>query len=64
MDYHIHMPMFFEGLREVEDPYKTIANQGIREMIKKCPDKVLPVIPQLIVPLKSKWTVAMSANKK
>ena len=53
LDYHLHLPIFFEGLRELEEPYKFLASQGTDELIEKSPNKLLPVLPQLIIPIKS-----------
>ena len=33
LDYHLHLPIFFEGLRETEEPYKFLATQGSEELI-------------------------------
>lgn len=54
LDYHHYLPMFFDGLCETEHPYKFFARRGIHDMIKRAPHKVLPVVPQLIIPIKSK----------
>jgi hypothetical protein len=27
IDYHLYLPIFFEGLREVNEPYKFLANR-------------------------------------
>jgi hypothetical protein len=53
LDYHLHLPIFFEGLRETEEPYRFLANTGTDELIEKSPNKLLPVLPQLIIPIKS-----------
>ncbi|CBN77920.1 conserved unknown protein [Ectocarpus siliculosus] len=53
LDFHVYLPIFFDGLREVEDPYRFLAVQGTVDMIEGAPDKVLPVIPQLILPMKT-----------
>lgn len=29
LDYHLYLPIFFEGLREEMEPYKFLAHQGI-----------------------------------
>lgn len=54
LDYHHYLTMFFDGLCETEHPYKFFARRGIHDMIKRAPHKVLPVVPQLIIPIKSK----------
>ncbi len=53
LDFHHYLPIFFDGLREVELPYAFIAEQGVLDMLEAAPHKVLPVIPQLIIPLKT-----------
>lgn len=45
--------MFFDGLRETEFPYKFFARQGIHDMLVYGGNKIFPVIPQLIIPIKS-----------
>ena len=53
MDYHHLLPLFIDGLREKEDPYRFIAVQGSYDLIENgSVAKVLPVIPQIILPLK------------
>nr|CAD7412687.1 unnamed protein product [Timema poppensis] len=45
--------MFFDGLCETEHPYKFFARQGIEDMLAHGGNKILPVIPQLIIPIKN-----------
>lgn len=52
IDLHHYLPMFFEGLRETSDPYKFIADKALDDILEKCPHKILPVLPQLIIPIK------------
>ena len=52
LDYHHYLPIFFEGLREPNDPEKFLADRGIDELIANGADKILPVLPQLIIPIK------------
>jgi len=54
LDYHHYLPIFFDGLREKADPYRFLAIMGTYEMLEAGGTKVLPVIPQLIIPIKSK----------
>ncbi|GMH92436.1 hypothetical protein TL16_g12348, partial [Triparma laevis f. inornata] len=51
LDYHVYLPIFVDGLREVDDPYRFLAIQGVIDMIQAAPEKLLPVIPQLILPI-------------
>jgi hypothetical protein len=53
LDYHHYLPIFFEGIREKIDPYRFLAVQGVFDMLDKGGAKVLPVIPQLIIPIKT-----------
>jgi len=53
LDFHHYLPIFFDGLREVESPYCFIAEQGVLDMLELGAHKVLPVIPQLIIPIKT-----------
>jgi len=53
LDYHHYLPIFFDGLREKEDPYRFLAVQGSYDMMEKGGSKLLPVVPQLIVPIKT-----------
>jgi len=52
LDYHHYLPIFFDGLREKEEPYRFLAVQGAYDMMEKGGSKLLPVVPQLIVPIK------------
>ena len=52
MDYHHYLPMFFDGLRETTHPYEFFARQGVHDMLEHGGAKILPVIPQLIIPIK------------
>merc|ERR1712228_626271 len=53
LDYHHYLPIFFDGLREKEDPYRFLAVQGAYDMLDKGGAKILPVVPQLIIPVKT-----------
>jgi len=54
LDYHHYLPIFFDGLREIEEPYCTMSRQGVQDMLTQGGEsKVLPVIPQLIIPIKT-----------
>lgn len=44
--------MFFDGLTETKNPYKLIVKQGIFDMLEHGSSKILPVVPQLIIPIK------------
>jgi len=54
LDYKHYLPIFFDGLRENEEPYKFLAREGVFNMLEKGgSEKILPVIPLLIIPIKS-----------
>ena len=53
LDLHHYLPVFFEGLREKADPYRFLAVQGVFDILEKGAGKVLSVIPQLIIPIKT-----------
>ena len=52
LDFHYYLPKFFDGIREKEEPYRFIAVQGSYELLDNGGTKILPVIPQLIIPIK------------
>jgi len=53
LDYHHYLPIFLDGIREKSDPYRFLAIMGTYEMLEAGGSKILPVIPQLIIPLKT-----------
>lgn len=53
LDYHHYLPLFFDGLCETVHPYEFFARQGIHDMLEHGGSKILPVVPQLIIPSKS-----------
>merc|ERR1719408_1176379 len=52
LDYHHYLPIFVDGLREKEEPYRFLAVEGTHNMLEKGGSKILPVVPQLIIPFK------------
>jgi len=52
LDYHHYLPIFFSGLREVEHPYDILAYEGVKNLLEHGGTKILPVVPQLIIPIK------------
>jgi hypothetical protein len=61
LDYHHYLPIFFDGLREKVDPYRFFSILGTYDLLEKGGNKILPVIPQLIIPIKSKVVVYAAA---
>jgi hypothetical protein len=53
LDYHHYLPIFFDGIREKKEPYKFLARQGTYELMANGGKKILSVIPQLIIPIKT-----------
>ncbi|KAG8230958.1 hypothetical protein J437_LFUL010845 [Ladona fulva] len=53
LDYHHYLPLFFDGLCETAHPYQFFARQGINDMLQSGGSKILPVIPQLVIPIKN-----------
>lgn len=53
LDYHHYLPIFFDGIREQNEPYKFLARQGTYDLLAKGGPKILSVIPQLIIPIKT-----------
>jgi len=56
IDYHHYLPLFFEGLRETTHPYEFLARQGCHDLLENGGPLILPVVPQLIMPLKRALT--------
>ena len=52
LDYHHYLPIFFDGVREKAEPYQFLARQGTYDLLTKGGSRILPVIPQLIIPMK------------
>jgi hypothetical protein len=57
LDYHHYLPVFFDGLREKEEPYSTMALQGCLDLLRVGGSKILAVVPQLILPIKGMFSV-------
>lgn len=54
LDYHHYLPIFFDGLREVDDPFRFLAVQGTYDLLEVGGGhRILPTIPQLIIPIKT-----------
>jgi len=53
LDYHHYLPIFFDGIRERTEPYKFLARQGTYDLLAKGGKKILSVVPQLIIPIKT-----------
>eukprot|EP00796_Vickermania_ingenoplastis_P006159 gene6159-4438_t len=53
LDYHHYLPIFFDGLRELEQPFAFVAFQGCMDLLERGGPKILPTVPQLIIPIKT-----------
>lgn len=53
LDYHHYLPIFMDGIREKEDPYRFLAVEGTHNILDTGGSKILPVVPQLIIPIKT-----------
>ncbi|XP_061704017.1 parkin coregulated gene protein homolog [Cydia pomonella] len=53
LDFHHYLPMFFDGLAEGDYPFSFIVENGINDLVSKGSYKILPVVPQLIIPIKN-----------
>jgi len=61
LDYHHYLPIFFDGLRELAEPYQFLALKGVEDLLAEGGQKILLVVPQLIIPIK---TALNTKNKK
>eukprot|EP00794_Sanderia_malayensis_P000488 gene488-1133_t len=52
LDYHHYLPLFFDGLKETKHPYEFFARQGVHDLLEHGGNKILAIVPQLIVPLR------------
>jgi len=52
LDYHHYLPLFYDGLKNIKHPYRFFAYQGIHDMLEHGGPKVLPVVPQLVIPIR------------
>ncbi|XP_061578930.1 parkin coregulated gene protein-like [Cololabis saira] len=53
IDYHVFLPLFFQGLAEITHPYEKLANQGIHGMLDHSGQEILTIVPQLIPHIKN-----------
>ena len=63
LDYHYYLPLLFDGLRETQHPYIFLAINGIEDLLAKGGSKrILPVVPQLIIPIKCTYSYYVAQN--
>jgi hypothetical protein len=53
LDYHHYLPIFFDGIREKEEPYRFLAVEGSFNLLEHGGQKIVNCIPQLIIPIKT-----------
>ncbi|KAG7400934.1 Mitogen-activated protein kinase kinase 5 [Phytophthora boehmeriae] len=53
LDYSHYLPVFMEGLRELEEPYHFLALNGTLDMLEKGGSRVLPCLSLLVLPMKA-----------
>ncbi len=64
LDYHYYLPLLFDGLRETDHPYVFLATNGIEDLLAKGGSKrILPVVPQLIIPIKCKVSLYLRRSR-
>lgn len=54
LDYEHYLPLFLDGLCETQHPHEFLARKGAEELIMRAPDRVTPLLPSIILPLRSK----------
>ena len=53
LDMHHYLPLFVSGLREEEEPYRFLAEEGSLNLVAAAGEaRVLPIVAQLVIPLK------------
>ncbi|XP_030377389.1 parkin coregulated gene protein homolog [Scaptodrosophila lebanonensis] len=52
LDYCYYLPIFVDGLADADNDTRFLAFNAAIDMIMKAPQKVLPVLPKVILPLK------------
>eukprot|EP00817_Percolomonadidae_sp_ATCC50343_P007204 CAMPEP_0117423512 /NCGR_PEP_ID=MMETSP0758-20121206/4119_1 /TAXON_ID=63605 /ORGANISM="Percolomonas cosmopolitus, Strain AE-1 (ATCC 50343)" /LENGTH=316 /DNA_ID=CAMNT_0005206741 /DNA_START=22 /DNA_END=972 /DNA_ORIENTATION=- len=53
LDYHHYLPIFFDGIREKQEPYRFLAVEGTFNLLQAGGSKIVNCIPQLIIPIKT-----------
>ena len=53
LDFHRYLPLFFDGTREIQHPYRLLSVQGAKQLLAVRPEKVADVLPQIILPLQN-----------
>ena len=61
--YHHLLPIFFDGLRETCEPYSSISFQGALDLLRHGGSKILPCVPQLVLPIKCEWVINSGIHK-
>jgi len=65
LDYDHYLPMFFDGIRVKEQPFKFMARQGVVELLdaaKGYPERILPSLPEIVKSLRTSLNTRDSEN--
>eukprot|EP01066_Platyproteum_vivax_P012875 Platyproteum_vivax@DN5850_c0_g1_i1.p1 len=54
LDYEFYLPIFFDGVREREDPYRFLSIQGVEDLLnyRDPSQSLVPIIPSLVAPIR------------
>ncbi|XP_046646141.1 parkin coregulated gene protein homolog [Daphnia pulicaria] len=52
LDYEHYLPLFLDGLCETQHPHEFLARKGAEDLITRAPDRVTPLLPVIIPPLR------------
>lgn len=55
LDYEHYLPLFLDGLCETQHPHEFLARKGAEDLIMRAPDRVTPLLPVVIPPLRSEF---------
>lgn len=52
LDYSHYLPLFMEGLRDLDEPYQFLALNGTMDMLERGENRVLACLAHLVLPMK------------
>jgi hypothetical protein len=52
-NFQYYLPIFVDGIREKDDPYRFLSIHGTFDLLANVGDKIIKIIPQLILPIKA-----------
>merc|ERR1712013_502267 len=56
LDYHHYLPIFFDGLRELDEPYQSLALKGVEDLLAEGGQKILLVVRSSSFPSRRRST--------